>query len=78
MLTPIYSKHNETFVHAVQGPSPSVPRSHDTCDGGQYSVYFIISLIIGRLEALQSTKICTRCCRDAAADKYGPIDNTDL
>lgn len=67
MLTPIYSKH-KIFVH-VQSPISSVPQSHGMCDRDQLMVYLIISLITGNLEALQSTKICTECCRYAGADK---------
>lgn len=70
MLTPIYSKH-KIFVH-VQSPISSVPQSHGMCDRDQLMVYLIISLITGNLEALQSTKICTECCRY----KSEQLDNT--
>lgn len=76
MLTPIYSKHKEIFVH-VQSPISSVPWSHGICDRDQLTVYLIISLIIDMLEALQSTKIFTECCRYAGADKSEQLDNTD-
>lgn len=78
MPTLIYAKHNEIFMRVVQRPGPSVPWSHDTCHGDQQNVYLITGLIIGKLKALQSTKICTQCCRDAAPDKFELIDNTDL
>lgn len=42
------------------------------------SVHLVISLIIGKLEALQSTKICTQSCRAAAPDKFGLVDDTDF